>query len=217
MGVLVGGWDEGGMGESTANFSMERVVRAVEKVRERLLRATAALEKAGIRYAVAGGNAVALWVSTVDEAAVRNTADVDVLVEREDLAAVRNVLEGAGFVYRHVGGLDVFLDGEGGKVREAVHLVFARELVRVGEPAVNPGVDQAVRLKTESGREAPFRVLELGALVQIKLTAFRDKDRTHLRDLIELGLIDATWVDRLGGEASVLGGRLRMLLEDPNG
>ena len=36
------------------SFSLERVVRAVEKVRERLLRATAALEKAGIPYAVAG-------------------------------------------------------------------------------------------------------------------------------------------------------------------
>ena len=41
------------------SLSLERVVRAVEKVRERLLRATAALEKAGIPYAVAGGNAVA--------------------------------------------------------------------------------------------------------------------------------------------------------------
>jgi hypothetical protein len=39
--------------------SWERMIRAVEKVRERLLRAAAALEKAGILYAIAGGNAVA--------------------------------------------------------------------------------------------------------------------------------------------------------------
>ena len=60
-------------------FSLDRMVRAVEKVRERLLRATAALEKAGVPYAVAGGNAVAVWVTRVDESAVRNTRDVDIL------------------------------------------------------------------------------------------------------------------------------------------
>jgi hypothetical protein len=46
-------------------FSLDRVVRAVELVRQRLLRATAALEAAAIPYAVAGGNAIALWVSRV--------------------------------------------------------------------------------------------------------------------------------------------------------
>lgn len=53
--------------------SLERMVRAVEKVRDRLLRAARALEAAGVPYAVAGGNAVAAWVSRVDVAAVRNT------------------------------------------------------------------------------------------------------------------------------------------------
>jgi hypothetical protein len=48
----------------------------VEKVRDRLRRAVAALETNGVPYAVAGGNAVAAWVSRVDEAAVRNTQDV---------------------------------------------------------------------------------------------------------------------------------------------
>jgi hypothetical protein len=36
-------------------------------VRERLLRAIAALNRAGVAYAVVGGNAVASWVATVDE------------------------------------------------------------------------------------------------------------------------------------------------------
>jgi hypothetical protein len=52
---------------------LDRMERAVLKVRERLLRATQALEAAGIPYAVAGGNAVASWVATVDEGAVRTT------------------------------------------------------------------------------------------------------------------------------------------------
>ena len=65
--------------------SWERMIGAVEKVRERMLRAVAALEKARVPYAVVGGNAVAAWVSRVDESAVRNTRDVDILLRRSDL------------------------------------------------------------------------------------------------------------------------------------
>ena len=39
-----------------ANISWERMIRAVEKVRERMLRATNALERAGLPYAVVYGS-----------------------------------------------------------------------------------------------------------------------------------------------------------------
>ena len=188
-------------------FSLERVVSAVEKVRRRLLKAAAALKAAGVPYAVAGGNAVALWVSRVDESAVRNTRDVDILIRRGDLDAARAALESAGFVYRHVAGMDIFLDGPDAKPRDAVHIVFASEKVRPAEPLPNPDV-------TESEQTDEFSVLALEALVRIKLTAYRDKDRTHLRDLIEVGLIDADWLSRL---PAVLAERLRLLLENPEG
>ena len=110
-----------------AAVSWERMIRAVEKVRERLLRASSALENAGIPYAVAGGNAVAAWVSRVDEAAVRNTRDVDILLRRADLPAATAALLTAGFVYRRVAGVEMFLDGPQAKARDAVHLVFAAE------------------------------------------------------------------------------------------
>ncbi len=158
-------------------------------------------------YAVAGGNAVALWVSRVDEAAVRNTQDVDILIRRADLPAARAALEKAGFVYRHSAGMDVFLDGPNARARNAVHLVFAGEKVRPAEPVANPDV-------AESEQAEHFRILSLEALVQIKLTAFRDKDRVHLRDLIEVGLVDASWVGKF---PPVLGERLRNLLDTPNG
>src|SRR5437763_11704918 len=77
---------------------LDRMERAVAKVRERLLRATAALNKAGIPYAVVGGNAVASWVATVDDGAVRDTRDVDLLIRRSDLPAVSTAFEQAGFV-----------------------------------------------------------------------------------------------------------------------
>ena len=90
------------------NVSWERMIRAVEKVRDRLLRATAALNKAGVPYAVAGGNAVAAGVSRMDEAAVRNTQDADILLRRSDLPAATTALSAAGFIYRHVKSLDIF-------------------------------------------------------------------------------------------------------------
>src|SRR3954466_11066074 len=96
------------------NVSWERMIRAVEKVRERLRRAVAALESAGVPYAVAGGNAVAAWVSRVEEAAVRNTQDVDILLRRADLPAAIAAMTQAGFMYRHAASLDMFLDGLAG-------------------------------------------------------------------------------------------------------
>ena len=110
--------------------ALERMVRAVEKVRARLLRAIATLEQAGVPYAVAGGNAVAVWVARVDEAAVRNTQDVDILIRREDLDLATGPMESAGFVRRHAEGIDMFLDAPGANARDAVHVVFAGERVR---------------------------------------------------------------------------------------
>ena len=187
--------------------SWERMIRAVERVRERLLRATAALETADIPYAVAGGNAVAAWVSRVDEAAVRNTQDVDIVIRREDFDAATHVLEQVGFVRRHAMGVDMFLDGPQARARDAVHVLFAGEKVRPDYVAPVPDVSQ-------SEPSASFRLIRLDALVQMKLTSYRDKDRMHLRDLLDVGLIDETWPGRLPPE---LAARLRAILDDPGG
>src|ERR1051325_9163705 len=109
--------------------SWARMIRAVEKVRDRLERAVKALDAAHLPYAVAGGNAVAAWVSRVDEAAVRNTRDVDIVLRRSDLPSARKAFEQAGFLFRHAAGVDMFLEGPDAKVRDAVHIVFALEKV----------------------------------------------------------------------------------------
>lgn len=183
---------------------LDRMVLAVDLVRERLLRATAALERAGVLYAVAGGNAVAAWVARVDMAAVRATQDVDIILRRADLAAAQAALEEVGFVYRHVAGMDIFLDGPNAKARAAVHVVFADEMVRPHEAMPNPDAAQSEFL-------TPYHVLTLEALVQIKLTAFRPKDQTHLLDLIDVGLIDGSWKDRYPLE---LAERLQWLIDN---
>lgn len=187
--------------------SLERMVRAVEKVRERLLRTAAVLEQAQVPYAVIGGNAVAAWVSRVDEAAVRNTRDVDILLRRADFDAAKVAMEAAGFVYRHAASIDMFLDGPGAKARDAVHVIFANEKVKAADIVAAPDV-------TESEPGDSFRVVALEALVRMKLIANRLKDQVHLQDFIEVGLIDATWPARFPPE---LAARLQHVLDIPNG
>jgi hypothetical protein len=190
-----------------AQVSWERMARAVERVRDRLQRAAAALDRAGIAYAVTGGNAVAAWVSRVDEAAVRNTRDVDLLLRRPDLPAAIRTLEAAGFVHRRAAGDEMFLDGPQAKARDAVHIVFAGEKVRpeYGHPA--PDVAEAEVMEG-------MRLVTLEALVRMKLTSFRDRDRMHLRDLIDVGLVGKDWCRRLPAD---LAARLQTLLADPDG
>src|SRR5438093_1301571 len=117
---------------------LQRMVDAVEQVRQRLLRTSKALRARGTPYAIVGGNAVAAWVKTVDPGGIRTTLDVDVLIRRQDFDAAKSALEQAGFVYRHAAGLDMFLDGADGSPREAVHLLFAGERVRPDQPEPNP-------------------------------------------------------------------------------
>ena len=190
-----------------SELAWERMVTAVEKVRERLRRATRALSESGIPYAVIGGNAVAAWVSEVDEAAVRNTQDVDILLRRADLERAKIALAPVGFIYRHSGGIDMFLDGPGAKARDAVHILFAGEKVRPEYATPAPDVDESMATET-------CQVLNLNALLRMKLTSNRDKDRTHVRDLIDVGLVDATALERLPAE---LAPRLQDLLDDPDG
>jgi hypothetical protein len=180
---------------------------AVEKVRERLLRATAALQAARIPYAVIGGNAVAAWVSKVDPGAARNTVDVDIMVNRADLPAVKTALEAAGFVHYELMDVHMFLDGPDGRPRDAVHLLFAGEKVKQAYSAAAPSL--AVTEKHES-----HHVIALEPLVVMKLTSFRLKDRVHLLDMIEVGIVDRTWLPRLPAD---LAARLQELLDNPDG
>jgi hypothetical protein len=184
-------------------FSWERMIAAVEDVRERACRAARALQRAGIPHVVVGGNAVAAWVARVDSEAVRNTKDVDLLVRREDFDRVKAELHSAGFIHQNVAGVDLFLDGPQGSVRSAIHVVFAEEKVRPDYLFPAPPVGES-----EAGPDFPVATLD--ALVRMKLTSFRLKDQVHLLDLMEVGLVDATWCDRFPAELSA---RLRQLIE----
>lgn len=185
----------------------ERVATAIERVRQRLLKVTRLLNESGIPYAVSGGNAVAEWVGRVDEAAVRFTKDVDILIRRADLPALKAVLEPAGFVYHEFHGVSMFLDGPDSTPKDAVHLLFAGEKVRPESLVAAPDV-----FESEDTRD--FSVLQLDALIRMKLTAFRRKDQVHVLDMLDVGLLDASWRNRLPPE---LASRFQTLLDTPDG
>jgi hypothetical protein len=185
---------------------LDRMERAVAKVRERLLRATAALNQAGVPYAVVGGNAVASWVATVDEGAVRNTRDIDLLVRRSDLPAITPALEQTGFVRDELLDVVVFHDGPEGKPNETVNLLFAGEKTRPDHLLPAPEIQTV-------NDPANFRVIALESLAAMKLMSNRNKDRTHLRDMIGVGLIDQSWLAKLPPE---LADRLKQLLDTPD-
>jgi hypothetical protein len=185
----------------------DRIEKAVEKVKDRLRRVTRALNGANIPYAIIGGNAVQHWVSQVDESVVRNTQDVDIILNESDLDKAIPVLESAGFQYRRSAGITMFLDGPDAKARDAVHVVFAGKKVREEYSEPVPNLDEYELIEDA-------RTLPLEKLIVMKLTSFRDKDRVHIRDMISIGLIDATWLDRFNPELRV---RLQELLDDPDG
>lgn len=189
------------------DFSWKRMIEAMEAVRERACRATAALQQAGIPYAIAGGTAAAAWVARVDRAAVRNTQDVNILVRRSDFDAVKAALEGVGFKHRQILEIECFIDDPNGKPRDGVHLLFAAEKVRPDYPAPSADVTDAVPAEQ-------YQVLSLESLVRMKLNSFRDKDRMHLRDMLEVGLIDSSWLVQLLPEHAA---RLQQLIDDPDG
>jgi len=194
--------------------SWTRMSEGIEKVRARLRRATALLDAAGLPYAVIGGNAVAAWVSRVDDSVVRNTRDVDLLVRRSDMDAIVTAMADGGFIHRSAsilggkGRIEMFLDGPGAKARDGVHLIFSGE--KVNPESIEPSPDVA---NIDTSHD-DFRLIDLDALVTMKLTSYRDKDRVHLRDMMEIGMLDESWLPRV---PISLRDRLQALLDDPDG
>ena len=191
----------------TGEALWDRMNRAVENVQKRLEKTARLLESNNIPYAIIGGNAVRAWVAQADEAAVRTTRDVDILLRRGDLPRVIEAMERAGFVYRHSAGIDMFLDGPEAKARDAVHVLFAGEKVKETDLVPAPDVEESIVIEAH-------RTLSLESLVRMKLNVFRDKDRMHVRDMVSVGLIDETWIPRYSPELAT---RLQQILDDPEG
>lgn len=146
-------------------------------------------------------------MAQVDEAAVRTTRDVDILVRPRDLPALRTAMEAAGFHHRFTSGVHMIVESPDASARDAERIVLTGEMVRADDVEPNPDIEP-----TEIADN--FRTLSLETLVRMKLSSNRDKDRVQVRDMISLGLMDATWPARFPAE---LGRRLQQLPDDPKG
>lgn len=85
-----------------------------------------------------------------------------------------------------------------------MHVVFAGE--KVWSEYLLPAPDV-----NESWETPTCKVLSLAALLRMKLTSFQDKDRTHVRDLIDVELVGESWVPRLPAK---LGARLHQIIDN---
>jgi hypothetical protein len=188
-------------------YIFDRMFGAMDKVRERLDRVCRALGEAKIPYAVVGGNAVAAWVATRDEGAVRNTQDVDILLRKEDAQRATVALSSFGFYRETVFEVTMFLDGPDGKPSQSVHVIWANQRVKADHTSPAPDPEKSYDINGK-------RIVDLQELVRMKLQSNRRKDQVHVLDMIGVGLIDASWPAYFEPPLNV---RLQTLIDDPEG
>ena len=156
---------------------------AVQRVEKLLADVAKALDAANVPYGIVGGNAVAAWVATVDDGAVRATKDVDVLVRRPDLSAADKALRPLGLMPIEVLGVKMFVDRDHPNPKTGVHVVIANELIRPHYTHPAPDPDQTVRAA------AGYLIVDLPALLRMKLQSYRRIDQVHVEDMLSVKLI----------------------------
>lgn len=157
---------------------------------------TATLTAEGIPHELIGGLAVFVHVEEADPTHSTLTRDVDLLVHREDLDRIKLAAARNGFRFRHTAGLDMLLYGEADSAKSAVHLIFTGEKVRPTQATPNPPI--APERKRILGEDV--LVIPVADLLRMKLSAFRDKDRVHVRSMDAAGLITAGIEGKLPGD-----------------
>lgn len=122
-------------------------------------------------------------VSDRDPGAARATRDIDLAVDRAQLAAIVEAVRPFGLAYRHAAGVDTLIDAQHPRARSAVHLVFVRERVR--PDYVEPVPDFSAPARTVEG----VLLAPVVDLLRMKLTSYRLKDRVHIQDMDAVGLL----------------------------
>src|SRR4029077_13144972 len=108
-------------------------------------------------------------------------------------------------VFAEVHGVSMFKEADRPSSRGAVQIVWANERTVALDPVAAPDVEPRQL-------DGPFPMVTLESLVIMKLTAFRMKDQVHLQDMVEVGLVDRSWLDRV---PDPLRSRLQQILELP--
>ncbi len=135
-----------------------------------------AFSEAGIDYRVVGGLATFLYVEEAVPDAGRTTKDVDIVVRRADLERIEAAMAPYGWKYTHTAGVDMLVQADRPSGRRAVRMLFTGERVKEESPAPTPDLGEG---RTING----IRLMPLEDLLRMKLTSFRTKDQTHIKDL----------------------------------
>jgi hypothetical protein len=101
-----------------------------EQLFDRIRQFHSMLTAAGIPCRIVGGMAVFIHVFERDPLRARLTSDIDVAIDRPHLPSVIEAARKVGWVYRHMGGVDILMDATEPIARCAVHLRFLNEKVR---------------------------------------------------------------------------------------
>jgi hypothetical protein len=183
----------------------EKHLMAVDQLSQRLERITRALLEKKVPYALIGGQAVNMWIATKDTGGGRQTKDIDILLERNDVPLAKAAGLAAGLDYFETIGVGMFLEQTDPNPRSGVHIVWANEKVRPENLLAAPGVTDRVEIVPG------IFVVPLASLVRMKLVSNRELDRVHLRDMIDVGLIERSMLTGLPAELAT---RLDALLTD---
>jgi len=144
-----------------------------------------AARPAAVARSIAAGGAIIMGnpYGVVCECVLRGTCgSIDIAVRREDLERIARAAAPFGLEHRHVAGMDMLVRSAEPSARRAVYLVFAGEKVR---PEYLEAVPALGAYRTVKG----IRLMPLEDVIRMKLTSFRLRDATHLKDLDEAGLI----------------------------
>lgn len=179
---------------------------AAEIVHERQARIVQALSQANIRFALSGSNATYVWIANTDAAAVREYRNVEFIIRDTDIELVKSVLTAEGLIAETGLNQVLFRSTVNQKDRWSDRAYFAGELFPNTLCKV-PSLESIVVIQKKP-------IVDLLQLVRSQLCRWSLDDRVDLRDMIDVGLLDRTWLNRLTNE---LGQRLVELLDNPDG
>lgn len=144
---------------------------------EELSLVTAALDRAGIDYALCGAIALAI------HGAPRATQDIDLLARAADLERLREAVRGCGYAFES---LPMTFAASGITIQRFTKLVEAQPLmldVRLAEGPLSSAWDTRETLQWQGGA---VRVVSRQGLVSLKLVAGRPQDIVDVQRLEEL-------------------------------
>ncbi len=138
-----------------------------------------------VPHEVVGGLALLIHVEESDPAQSMLTRNVDLMIQRSDIARVIGIAEGCGFRFRHAAGVDMLLHGDTAKT--PIHLLFSGEKVRPNQATPNPDISPVQKMV----HGEHVAVIPVADLLRMKLSSWRLKDQVHVQVMNAAGLITA--------------------------